>query len=132
MAGDHGFGIEVEAVASYRWRSLLVGARDHNALTLCWFRTPANFQTCSTPPNDVFTEFDESHALVAVASNGFHRLGVSIDPTTQTGEANGSRHGEMSRDRTRHPHRSRHRSQELRCHAGLFRSRLLPDLPERA
>src|SRR5262249_33313936 len=52
MAGDHGFGVEVEAVASYRWRSLLVGARDHNALTLCWFRTPANFQTCSTPPNE--------------------------------------------------------------------------------
>src|SRR5262245_40402046 len=60
--------------------------------------------------------------------------GLAYRSTQQhkTGEANGCRHGEMSGDRTRHPHRSRHRSQELRCHPGLFRSRLLPDLPERA
>jgi hypothetical protein len=83
MGGDDGFGNVVEAVASYRWRNLLVGAKDHNVFALGWFRTPVNFQTCSTPSNDVFGEFDESHALVAVASNDFHRLGVSIDPTTQ-------------------------------------------------
>jgi hypothetical protein len=33
--------------------------------------------------NDVF---DESHALVAVASNDFHRRGVSINTTTQEQE----------------------------------------------
>jgi hypothetical protein len=83
MGGDDGFGNVVEAVASYRWRNLLVGAKDHNVCALGWFRTPVNFQACSTPSNDVFDEFDESHALVAVASNDFHRLGVSIDATTQ-------------------------------------------------
>jgi hypothetical protein len=83
MGGDDGLGNVVAAVASYRWRRLLVGAKDHNVLALGWFRTPVNFRACSTPSNDVFSEFDESHALVAVASNDFHRLGVSIDATTQ-------------------------------------------------
>jgi hypothetical protein len=83
MGGDDRFGNVVEAVTSYRWRSFPVGAKDHNVFALGWFRTAANFQTCSTPANDVFGEFHESHALVAVASNDFHRLGVSIDATTQ-------------------------------------------------
>src|SRR6516225_3408432 len=62
----------------------------------------------------------------------FTGLAYRMDTTTRAGEANGCRHGEMSGDRTRHPHRSRHRSQELRCHAGLLRTRPLPDLPDRA
>src|SRR5207253_7223446 len=43
--------------------------------------------------NGAFAELDESHALVAVASNDFHRLGVSIDATTQ------DRRGQRSEER---------------------------------
>src|SRR5262245_3625884 len=48
------------------------------------------------------------------------------------GEANGNRHGEMPPDRTGHPHRFDYGSQELRGHAGLFRTGLLSDLSDRA
>jgi hypothetical protein len=37
------FEIEIQAVASYRRRSLLIGAKDHNVLALGWFRASADF-----------------------------------------------------------------------------------------
>jgi hypothetical protein len=43
MGGADQFGIEIQAVASYRRRSLLLGAKDQNVLALGWFRTPADF-----------------------------------------------------------------------------------------
>jgi hypothetical protein len=43
MGGADQFGIEIQAVASYRRRCLLVGAKEHNVLALGWFRTPASF-----------------------------------------------------------------------------------------
>jgi hypothetical protein len=43
MGGANRFGIEIQAVASYRRRALLVGAKTHNVLVLGWFRTAANF-----------------------------------------------------------------------------------------
>jgi hypothetical protein len=65
-------------------RRLPVGAKNPNAFAFGWFRNRQNFDgDCPLRQNDVFSEFDESHALVAVASNDFHRLGVSIDATTQ-------------------------------------------------
>jgi hypothetical protein len=52
--------------------------KDHNALALGWFRTRANFDAnCPMRRNGVFGEFDDSHALVAVASNDFHKRGIS-------------------------------------------------------
>jgi len=43
MGGADQFGIEIQAVASYRRRCLLVGAKEHNVLALGWFRAPADF-----------------------------------------------------------------------------------------
>jgi hypothetical protein len=43
MGGADQFGIEIQAVASYRWRSLLVGAKDHNVFALGCFRAAASF-----------------------------------------------------------------------------------------
>jgi hypothetical protein len=43
MGGDDGFGNVVAAVTSYRWRGLLVGAKDHNVLAPGWFRAPVKF-----------------------------------------------------------------------------------------
>ena len=63
---------------------LPVGAKGHNAFATGWFRSRQNFDgDCPLRRNGAFGELDESHALVAVASNDFHRLGVSIDATTQ-------------------------------------------------
>src|SRR5262249_29027515 len=94
---------EAEAVASYRCARLPIRAKNPNAFTFGWFRRQQNFDgDCPLRQNGVFGELDESHALVAVASNDFHRLGVSDGHNnTRAGEANGCRHGEMSGDRTR-------------------------------
>src|SRR5262249_42485058 len=91
-------GSEAEAVASYRCARLPIGAKNPNAFTFGWFRRQQNFDgDCPLRQNGVFGELDESHALVAVASNDFHRLGVSDGHNnTRAGEANGCRHGEMS------------------------------------
>ncbi|TMK14912.1 MAG: hypothetical protein E6G75_13770 [Alphaproteobacteria bacterium] len=63
---------------------LPVGAKAHNAFVFGWFRSRQNFNgDYPLRRNGAFAELDESHALVAVASNDFHRLGVSIDATTQ-------------------------------------------------
>jgi hypothetical protein len=85
---------------------LPIGAKDANAFAFGWFRSRQNFDgDCPQRRNGVFGELDDSHALVAVTSNDFHRLGVSDGcNNTKAGEANGCRHGEMSGDRTRHPY----------------------------
>jgi hypothetical protein len=63
---------------------LPVGAKAHNAFVFGWFRSRQNFNgDYPLRRNGAFAELDESHALVAVASNDFHRLGVSIHATTQ-------------------------------------------------
>jgi hypothetical protein len=63
---------------------LPVGAKAHNAFAFGWFRSRQNFNgDYLLRRNGAFDELDESHALVAVASNDFHRRGVSIDATTQ-------------------------------------------------
>jgi len=57
---------------------LPIGAKNPNAFAFGWFRRRQNFDgDCPLRGNGVFGELDESHALVAVASNDFHRLGVS-------------------------------------------------------
>jgi len=78
----------VEAVASYQWcRASRRRARDHNAFTFGWFRSRQNFDgDCPLRRNGAFDELDASHALVAVASNDFHRRSVSIGTTTQEQE----------------------------------------------
>jgi hypothetical protein len=43
MGSANQFGIEIQAVASYRRRALLVSAKTHNVLALGWFRAAANF-----------------------------------------------------------------------------------------
>jgi branched-subunit amino acid ABC-type transport system permease component len=43
MGSANQFGIEIQAVVSYRRRALLVGAKTHNVLALGWFRAAANF-----------------------------------------------------------------------------------------
>jgi len=43
MGGADQFEIEIQAVASYQRRSLLIGAKEHNVLTLGWFRASAKF-----------------------------------------------------------------------------------------
>src|SRR5262249_61628702 len=74
--------LAVEAVASYRSCSALSSTRKTiTPLSLAGSERAQNFdRNCPMRRNDVF---DESHALVAVASNDFHSRGVSIGKKTQ-------------------------------------------------
>ena len=105
MGGADQFGIEIQAVASYQRRSLLIGAKEHNVLTLGWFRASAKFlrrvrrlrTTCSV-------NLTSRTRLSPLRQMIFTGLVYRSSQQHKTGEANGCRHGEMSRDRTRHPH----------------------------
>ena len=70
---------------------------------------------------------------VAIASNHVHTRALwNLAAPLEMGEANGRRHDQMPRDRTRHSHGHRRLPQELRGHAGFFRARILSDLSDRA
>ena len=78
--------------------------------------------------------FGEFNQFSSIWSSSCQMMFIQLWPMalTRTGEFNGRRHGQMPRDGTPYPNRHRYRSQKLRRDPGLFRTRLLRGLSDRA